>query len=167
MRRVLGLCTIVGNLRHARAITVRRTFGADRVKVRRVFGMKNLGDVMRFRSTDHEPVDAVEERMVLDIVHATVANSLVSARAEMKNKIFGFGRELCLSWNIQSRLPVDNLRKVSIKLVLNVEFIHQTLTKNRPSYPLRRFVTSFNHSRSCYTVQFLLQPAMQFFYILS
>ena len=80
MQGVLRLRRFV-DLRHALAVAAVRSVGLHRIEIRRVFGMAYLGDVMSFGTSDHEPVDAVKEGMVFDVIDATDAKSLVSTVA--------------------------------------------------------------------------------------
>ena len=80
MRGVLRLRRFVA-VRHALAVAAVRSVGLDRIEVRRVFGMTYAGDVVSFGPSDHQPVDAVEEGMVLDVIDSADAKSLVSTVA--------------------------------------------------------------------------------------
>lgn len=73
----------VGNLRHAFAFAALRAFRFDRVKVRGILRVEDLRNIVRWCSADHQPVNSMEEWMVLDVVYATITQPIVSACAKL------------------------------------------------------------------------------------
>ena len=47
--------------------------------------MEDLRNIVRWCSADHQPVNSMEEWMVLDVVYTTITQPIVSACAQLKD----------------------------------------------------------------------------------
>ena len=72
MGRMPRLRSTFGNLRHAFTFTTLRALRLDRVKVRGILRVEDLWNIVSWYSADHQPVNSMEERMVLDVIHTTI-----------------------------------------------------------------------------------------------
>ena len=72
MGRVPRLRSTFGNLRHAFTFTTLRALRLDRVKVRGILRVEDLWNIVSWCSADHQPVNSMEERMVLDVIHTAI-----------------------------------------------------------------------------------------------
>lgn len=71
-------------------------------------------------TTKSVEVDAMEERVVLDLVSATTSKAVLRVADETADKVLGLGSKLNIVWEVESAAPVDDLA-VGVVLVLGTE----------------------------------------------
>ena len=93
-------------------LTVTQLVRIHRVKVGRVGGVADGGDVGRLLLAQGFKVDTGEERVCLDLIGSVDAQAVLRSTAQPLNQVFGRLAQLGVSWDLQLVLPIDYLQQI-------------------------------------------------------